>query len=397
MNSIAACARRLLLTCTLLGANALASPAALAQARDEAWVVTQIAAGRFEELRALEQLSDQGIPFALYWWGNLIERCIFERCDASAARALYLRAAKAGHERAQATLFSAAASPDELAALIADIGVPARGRARMLHAMRTVLAPGRSEKARADFIALATSERQLGLLAALVAMEGPAKRADELRAIASSGYVGFSEWVLRSEMLRSTTDAQMLERASAGDLALGAAYCDTAGVRRGEQVLPPDTLAMCERAAGQGYPGAVRALVRHHHHRNDRRAAEYFAGVCDALLGLRCAGDISEHYGERRGESAELAARWELWDLAAANVLAASMSRAGFPGGTSAEELRGKTEQLRRGLYGLIVRTELIDDACLTQRLDPATGAVEAGADCPWRRPIAIPAEFLGK
>jgi hypothetical protein len=34
-------------------------------------------------------------------------------------------------------------------------------------------------------------------------------------------------------------------------------------------------------------------------------AADYFVGLCDAVLGLRCAIAISEYYGDRRKESAE--------------------------------------------------------------------------------------------
>ena len=66
-----------------------------------------------------------------------------------------------------------------------------------------------------------------------------------------------------------------------------------------------------------------------------------------------------------------------------------------FNAGVSEEELRGKTPELRRQLFQLVVRTDLIGEACGMQRLDPATGAVEANPQCPWRRPIAIPAEFL--
>ena len=97
-------------------------------------------------------------------------------------------------------------------------------------------------------------------------------------------------------------------------------------------------------------------------------------------------GEIADHYESRRDESADLAAKWELWDLA---------SVAGVPGGVSADQLNRKSERLKRAVYTLFVRTDLIEDACLTQRLDPATGAVEANPQCPWRKPIAIPAEFL--
>lgn len=50
-------------------------------------------------------------------------------------------------------------------------------------------------------------------------------------------------------------------------------------------------------------------------------AADYFFGLCNAVLGLRCAIAISEYYGDRRKESAELKAKWVFWDLAAVNAM----------------------------------------------------------------------------
>jgi hypothetical protein len=79
-----------------------------------------------------------------------------------------------------------------------------------------------------------------------------------------------------------------------------------------------------------------------------------------------------------REESADLRAKWELWNLA-----------------TSGKVPRDKDEGLRRSLFMLGVRTDLIFEACMTQRLDVKPGAREANPECPWRVPIAIPAEFL--
>jgi hypothetical protein len=57
--------------------------------------------------------------------------------------------------------------------------------------------------------------------------------------------------------------------------------------------------------------------------------------------------------------------------------------------------LNRKSERLKRAVYTLLIRTDPIVDACLIQHLGLATGAVEANPECPWRRPIAIPAELL--
>jgi hypothetical protein len=43
----------------------------------------------------------------------------------------------------------------------------------------------------------------------------------------------------------------------------------------------------------------------------------------------------------------------------------------------------------------MLIRTNLIEDTCLTQRVDVASRTIDANPECPWRRPIAIPAEFL--
>jgi hypothetical protein len=402
----AICSRLTVLGSTLLAACSLAGSAAYAQRRDEAWVIAQIMSGKLDDLRALEKLSDESVPFAMYWWGTLLHHCVFEICDRAAAQALFLRAAKAGHARAQAAVFAVPTSPGEFAKLTAEVGVPKDGYARLIYGIQALLVTGprhsgpfipadllrTDPKARADFVALATSERQLWLLVVLVELEGKLARADEVRAVANSGYVLASETVIRG-----TTGLQMLERVRAGELWLGAAYCDTAARDRGQYILPSEILSVCERAAGQGFPGGVRALLRHHHHTKNQRAAEYFAGVCDALLGLDCAEDLDAYYHDRRDESADLRAKWELWNRSrSGKALIAEPLRENLGQPVIVENVaRDKHEGLRRSLFMLGVRTDLIYEACMTQRLDVKTGAREADPECPWRVPIAIPAEFL--
>jgi hypothetical protein len=371
--------------CALLAACTFTCSAAYAQQRDDAWVIAQVMAGNFDELRSLEKLSAEGVPFAMYWWGNLTLFCVFDRCDQQEAWELLMRAAKAGHGRAQVLALTIATKvPGEFTAkMTAGVGAPKDGFARQMYAIQSVDGSKVDPKTHADFVALAMSERRVGLLAQLVKLEGMSKRGDELRAVADSGYVAVSEMVKQKWVIERTSDAEVLARARAGELWLAAAYCDTAGSKTGDPTLQPDTLYICERAAVQGFPGAVRALLLHHHHTKDQRVAEYFAGVCDALLGLGCAEEIAAYYDDRRDESADLMAKWELWDLAD-----------GF-GGAREESLRAKDAGTRRSLFMLVVRTALINEACLMQRLDLKTGAREANPECPWRVPIAIPAEFL--
>jgi hypothetical protein len=102
---------------------------------------------------------------------------------------------------------------------------------------------------------------------------------------------------------------------------MAAAYCDSLMIRTGRLTMEPEELEVCQRAAQAGFPGAVRGLLTHHHGARNMPAADYFVDLCDAVLGLRCAIAISEYYGDRRKESAELKAKWVFWDLAAVNAM----------------------------------------------------------------------------
>jgi len=392
------------LVSVLLAACSLGSSSAYAQQHDEAWVISQIVAGKIEELRSLEKLSDERVPFAMYWWGMLIERCIFERCDKAVGRDLNLRAAVAGHGPAQATALAFAETRAEFDELVAKIGVPAGGRQRMAYVAKHLWfidtppflggTPRVTDgKLRADLLEIARSEPQIGMrmIAALEMRQGPTSPYLDVLAETGIDLEAISEKLMQRATMRKVSDREIVQRGRAGELGLAAAYCDTLMIRTGRETMDRDELEACESAAQAGFPGAVRGLLRHYQHAGSARAAQYFAGLCEEVLGARCAGLISDYYFARSKESAELRAKWELWDLAAANLA----STVNLFGGVSEEDLRGKTPELRRELFRLLVRTDLMAGACYTQRLRGATGAVEANPQCPWRRPIAIPAEFL--
>ena len=364
-------------------------------------MISQITAGKFEELASLEKLSGRGVPFAMYWWGIILERCIFERCDKDAARELILRAAIAGHGRAQTQVFAAAASRQEFDELVAKIGVPPGGWERFAYICKALLlidsAPVFGGKPRPDdgklrtqLLTMAKSEPRIAMRTSAAVLQGPTS--GDLEALAETGIDAISEQLMQRALVTKISDRQIIERARAGQLGWAAAYCDSLMIRTGRTVLDRDELDVCEKAAAAGFPAAVRGLLTHHQFAGSTRAAQYFADLCEKILGARCAGPISEYYSARSKESAEFRAKWEFWDLVAANMLSATNL---FPGGVGEEELRGKTPELRRRLFQLVVRTDLIAETCGMQRLDPATGAVEANPRCPWRRPIAIPAEFL--
>ena len=389
---------RALVCGALLAAYHLTCPVAAAQEHDEAWVISQITAGKLEELRSLEKLSDRGLPFAMYWWGVILERCIFECCDRDAARELTLRAALAGNGRAKTELLALAATREEFDEVIAKIGVPSGGRERLSHVAKSLffieaaplLGGGRratDDKLRADLLAIAKSEPHIGLRIVVARLPGPT--GSDLDMLAETGTDLISEQLMRHATVKKIGNRQIFERARAGELGWAAAYCDNLMMRTGRTAMDRDELEICEKAAGSGFLAAVRGLLTHHKFTGNTRAAQYFADLCETVLGLRCADVIADYYHDRSKESAELKAKWELWDLAAVNAMA------GIFAGVSEEMLRGKTPRLRRELFQLIVRTVLINEACAMQRVDPATGAIEANPHCPWRKPIAIPAEFL--
>src|SRR6267142_2158870 len=98
----------------LVSSLMLACQAAAAQAIDDDWVVERVLTGRFDELRKLELESEEGAPAAMYWWGGFLRACVFGRCDEKAAKALWLRAAAAGHSRAKVALMTSVTSLEEL-------------------------------------------------------------------------------------------------------------------------------------------------------------------------------------------------------------------------------------------------------------------------------------------
>ena len=316
-----------------------------------------------------------------------------------AARNLFLRAAKAGHGRAQAVVFAGAKTPAELADMTAEVGVPKDGYARLFHAIRSLEIMGPLQridpKRRADFVALATSERQLGLLTTLVQHgEDVIALADEVRAIANSGYIEISGWVVQVEIIRRTSFEQLVERAR-GELGLAAAFCGEAPIIGGQPILPARH-AVRLRAGGSA--GISRGRCWH-----------FYGTTTTVRTGApRTISPVSAMPCSRS------TVRWTLPCIIGIGAMKARTCRPSGSYGTlppprrlgamgvaglgilRPHGLRSKTGRLQRNLYTLIVRTSLIDEACLTQRVDVANGAVEANPQCPWRKPIVIPAEFLG-
>jgi hypothetical protein len=170
-----------------------------------------------------------------------------------------------------------------------------------------------------------------------------------------------------------------LSWARAGDQTVGVTLCQTVGLSHGYQVLPADLLPLCERGLADGHLGIAPVLLRHHRVGGTARAATYYAGLC-ATLPVNCATELADFHYDRSGKSPA----WELWDAVA-----------GVSAGIAPSEVR-KPAAFMRQVLSIRVRIQAADRACLARRYDAATRTFAAAPACPWRRPIAIPADVLG-
>lgn len=342
---------------------------------DEPWVVARILAGRFDELSVVKSRSDAGDRVAMFWWGSFLDGCVFGTCDVAGAKALWTRAARAGHPRARSSLVAAAATRAELDQVLASLGPPVN-QTELLVRLGALAATARLDVAvmrevESQLNTIPPSERRLGVLFLLATVDGSVRHAATLRAMVDAGFADAGHGLMIAEMARGTTDAQMLTRARAGDLVLGAALCDTAMIVRGSEVLPADWIEMCVRSARDGFPGAVRALLRHHHRTRNRAAAEFFAARCTELLLLACAADLADFHAGKR-EAA-------LWDLLATKM--------------PAREAKQPLPVLR-SLYAIRIRHALLYETCLDAPFDASAGRFAMDPRCPWRKPVTIPPVF---
>jgi hypothetical protein len=136
-----------------------------------------------------------------------------------------------------------------------------------------------------------------------------------------------------------------------------------------------------------------------------RRAADYRTGraglscrlrrVATNSPATRARRSTSPIYAKRSADCADLIAE-EIAELKASRSFGTSRPETPWPAYIQSSA-RSNCAALRHELFQLVVRTVLIDEACAMQRVDPETGAIEANPQCPWRKPNAIPAEFLSR
>src|SRR5262245_37959945 len=95
---------------------------AAAQAIDHAWILERVTGARWSELDAVKAESDRGSPVAMHWWGLFLDNCLFGSCDPEGAKALWRRAAAAGHADSRLLLMQDAQSVKEADALLGPAG-----------------------------------------------------------------------------------------------------------------------------------------------------------------------------------------------------------------------------------------------------------------------------------
>jgi len=381
----------LTLRAVALAAALAAGSSAAAQVIDDAWVIDRVLAGKFDELRVIEGESEKGSHVAMYWWGALLEACVYGRCDEKTARDLWLKAGQAGNTRAKLATMRNVTSLAKLDQIIEKFGPPVGWEEKRMYAgaLAAFQLPGKesrytwgeARKILEDGIA---SEPRLALIFTYVALDGPKEHADEWRALAAADHLPAMEGFRRSLIVAGKGRyAQMLAMAKDGDLPVGVMLCETVAVSEGYSVLPAELLPICERALSKGYVGIVPVLMRHHQESGNAKAAAFYADLCASLL-LHCAVDLTEYHENVSGKSAA----WKLWDAVA-----------GFAGKSPTEadlRLFGLSVEVMQRVFAIRLRSSITERACESRLYDGATKKFADDSACPYLKPIAIPAEFLG-
>lgn len=362
-----------------------------AQTIDDAWVMERVFAGKFDELRTLEAESKRGSSVAMYWWGALLEACVYGRCGEETANALWLKAGQAGNTRAKLATMRNVTSLAKLDQLIEKFGPPVGWEERWMYAgaLAAFQLPGtESQYTRGEARKIVqegiASEPRLALIFTLVALNGPREHADQWRALAAADHAAAMESFRRSLIVAGKGRyPQMLAMAKDGDLPVGAMLCETVAVSEGYHVLPADLLPICERALTKGYVGIIPALMRHHQESGNTKAAAFYADLCASVL-IYCAVDLAEYHYKLSGKSAA----WKLWDAVA-----------GFSGKSPTEadlRLFGLSAEVMQQVFAVRLRGSIAERACDSQLYDRVTKKFADDPACPYLKPVAIPAEFLG-
>jgi hypothetical protein len=160
----------------------------------------------------------------MWWWCSIQLRRVLVGCTLLAASSLAVSVARA-QDRDEETR-------EEFDEIVAKIGIPAGGRERVVYVGRNLLfiqvprelggAPRASDtKLRADLLAMAKSELQIGMRAIVAQLQGPTST--DLDVLAETGNDVFSEPLMQRALIRRTSDREIIERARAGQLAMAAA------------------------------------------------------------------------------------------------------------------------------------------------------------------------------
>jgi hypothetical protein len=176
---------------------------------------------------------------------------------------------------------------------------------------------------------------------------------------------------------------ELLAKAKSGDVVIAVALCETINGREGIERLPADVLSVCEQALARGYMGIAPVLLKHHRLSGNAKAAAFYADLCTKVL-LDCSGELAEYHYGVSGKSAA----WKLWDAAA-----------GLYGqAPTAGTLRdfGFSPEIMQQVFAIHLRQRIAERACDSRLYDRAAKKFAGDPDCPYLKPVTIPAEFLG-
>lgn len=389
----------------VLAITLLACDGVRAQSWDDASIRKQIISGNYEPLRALEAAAARGDVTAMFWWGRLRGGCVFGPCDAALMNQLLDKAAAAGHD--EAWLQRSVALPgDQLVARIEALRPP-MGESQMTmraNLLLTRVRYARDEETRTrsftDFQALGAPVDLRLRLAMIESFDGLMRNADELRSMVETGFPPAAPVYRRAMLLKLGTRGQpnFLSRPqalAAQDFALAVAGCTDYADQWGRprHGLTADVLAMCERVAAAGYPGAYYILALHHVQMGNYRAALFYAEQCEHY-------DITQCADERLGALEALAAQTP--DPRTMGDLDFYRRLRQHAGARVEDAINGKAdadvnwpEPQARRIMSLRVAAAGSLRACLRARRD-SEGRWRKDAECPWMRPLAIPPQFLG-
>lgn len=351
-------------------------------ATDEATVVKLIVDGRYEELRSLEAAAKGDDPVAQFWWGRLLQGCVYERCEPEQAWRLWVKSARGGYWRAREALFGTTPPGEEMADLIKRIGEPVTTEEKIFWTLSVQQQWNTAEAAAQDKVIAIFKQAASGREPTMftLVMSGmwdlSSIDTDTLRATISGGVPTGS---MMSDVLRRKLRIgrekfryeELLPQAKSGDLAITTALCETVGVFEGQQHLDAQLLPLCIRAFESGQLGIAPVLLAHYLDLGDMAGARRYADYC-LRAPIRCGEPLTTYLSTKFGKSSR---EWRDWEAELA-----------LQSGADASEVKSTREIYRRGL-SRAVRVADAARQCMARKYSRETRSFTDSAGCPWGKP----------